>query len=119
MDKSLKLPISTGIIGAISELTACVHYMGLGYDVFRAVSQSSKCDLIITKNGASHRIEVRTGHKCANLSHVTTSIKRIDQTRFDVLCIVVKGTITEVEHNEVNWKKPGSAKAVFGNTVIK
>jgi hypothetical protein len=54
--------LSTGQLGALSELIATTDLIKKGYEVFRAVSPSASCDLIILKNGKLHRIEVRTGY---------------------------------------------------------
>jgi hypothetical protein len=54
--------IPTGTVGAISELMACVDLMNKGYEVFRAMSPSSNCDLIGIKNEVIHKYEVRTGN---------------------------------------------------------
>lgn len=52
--------ISTGTIGAVSELLVAADLMSKGYEVFRALSPASSCDLAILKNGALLRVEVRT-----------------------------------------------------------
>ncbi len=48
--------------GAISELITSVDLLSKGYAVFRALSSSCPCDLIILKNGTVLKIEVRTTH---------------------------------------------------------
>lgn len=52
--------------GAISELRVAVDLLVKGYDVFRALSPSSPCDLAILKDYKLLRIEVRTAHKTAS-----------------------------------------------------
>jgi len=52
--------LSRGTAGAISELIVCADLLKKGYEVFRAVSQSCSCDLLISKNGVIKRLEVRT-----------------------------------------------------------
>lgn len=54
--------ITTGTIGAISELMACADLMKNGYEVFRAMSPSSNSDVIGIKDGIVHLYEVRTGN---------------------------------------------------------
>jgi len=39
--------VSTGVRGAINELLVCADLMNRGYSVFRSVSQSCSCDLIV------------------------------------------------------------------------
>lgn len=53
--------LSTGKVGAISELIVCADLLKKGWEVFRTVSQSCSCDLIVIKNKKILRIEVRTG----------------------------------------------------------
>lgn len=48
--------------GAISELRVAVDLLAKGYDVFRALSPSCPCDLVILKEGRLLRVEVRTAH---------------------------------------------------------
>lgn len=58
--------------GAISELEVCKDLMKKGYNVFRALSQSSKFDAIAVKGSRILKLEVRTGNyskrKNGNLS---------------------------------------------------
>lgn len=55
--------ISPGTVGALNELRVSEDLMRRGFHVFRALSPSSPCDLIvIDKAGAIHRVEVRTGY---------------------------------------------------------
>lgn len=56
--------LSTGTVGAISELIASTHLLTQGWAVFRALSQSCFCDLVAFKSGEKPRfIEVKTGYK--------------------------------------------------------
>lgn len=54
--------LSRGTIGALAELMACVDLMRNGYEVFRAMSPSSDCDVIAIKDGITHKIEVRSAN---------------------------------------------------------
>lgn len=49
--------------GAIAELMVSADLMSMGFEVFRALSPSSSCDLIAIKNGKISRFEIRTGHE--------------------------------------------------------
>ena len=49
-------------VGAINELKASVFLMEKGYEVFRALSPATSCDLIAMKSDEVLRIEVRTGY---------------------------------------------------------
>lgn len=54
--------ISSGTVGAMSEMRIAVDLMEHGYAVFRALSPSCYCDLIATKDGKIYRTEARTGY---------------------------------------------------------
>ena len=82
-----KLPRSTGTVGAYSELLACADLIDRGFDVFRAISQSSPCDLIAIWDGNSLRIEVRTAYLTAN-GEVRCHRNRGEEHRYDVLAMV-------------------------------
>ena len=53
---------SSGTTGAIQELRVAVDLMSKGYEVYRAVSPSSSCDLIALLEGEIYTIEVRTAY---------------------------------------------------------
>ncbi len=55
--------LSTGTVGAISELRVSVDLLQKGFEVFRALSQSCSCDLAVLKDGKLLRIEVRTAYR--------------------------------------------------------
>ena len=85
-----ELKVCTGTVGAINELRVCVDILSKGFEVFRAVSPSCSCDLAIIKNKKLTRVEVTTGHFCANGK--LFSVKK-DKTKFDLLAIVTKTKI--------------------------
>lgn len=43
--------LDTAVKGSINELRVCVHFLNLGYEVFRNVSATGKGDIIIWKRG--------------------------------------------------------------------
>jgi hypothetical protein len=54
---------NSGTIGAINELYVSSDLMARGLSVFRALSPSCKCDLIVMlANGDIKKVEVKTGH---------------------------------------------------------
>ena len=53
--------LAPATVGAIAELMACVDLMKNGYEVFRAMSPASNCDILGIKDGVVHLYEVRTG----------------------------------------------------------
>lgn len=62
-DCSSGLGLSTGTVGAIAELEISTDLLKKGYEVFRALSPSCSCDILILKNGVSRKIEVRSGSR--------------------------------------------------------
>lgn len=59
-----KNPVGLGrnnTTGAISELRVAVDLLAKGYNVFRALSPSCPCDLVILNNNDILRVEVTTG----------------------------------------------------------
>ena len=75
--------ISSGTVGAIGELRVAVDLMIRGYDVFRALSPHTSCDLAFIENGQLLRVEVRSGYR------TTTGNIRISNPkhRADILAI--------------------------------
>lgn len=57
-----KLLLSSGTVGAISELIISADLMRKGYSIFRALSPSCFCDVIAIKNDRILKIEIRTGY---------------------------------------------------------
>jgi hypothetical protein len=55
--------ISTGTVGAITELAVCQHLLSDGYAVFRSVSPSALCDLVAIRGSTIRLFEVRTGRR--------------------------------------------------------
>lgn len=59
--KDGEVDISPGSKGDLSELLVCIDLMKKGYEVYRAVSPASYCDLLAIKGEEIKKIEVRTG----------------------------------------------------------
>lgn len=55
--------ISTGTVGALTELEVAADLLKKGYEVFRSLSPSASCDLAVLQNGVLRRIEVRTAYR--------------------------------------------------------
>jgi hypothetical protein len=53
--------LSSGSVGAMSELRICADLLRLGYYVFRSVGPNSPYDVIAVKHGKLLKIEIRTG----------------------------------------------------------
>lgn len=76
-----KTDLPTNTVGAISEMAVASHFLEEGFAVFRSLSSSCLCDLIILKNNKMYRVEVRTGYRnteTGNLSFPKTKNGEID-----------------------------------------
>lgn len=84
--------ISSGTTGAISELLVAADLMRKGYNVFRALSQSCPCDLVILKDKQLWRVEVTTGYRSASgkLQHVHKP--NINGARYDIVAYAVRAS---------------------------
>lgn len=60
------MQLNSGKVGAVGELIAAADLLNRGFDVYRAVSQSSGCDLIAVRGTQCLRIEVRVGQILRN-----------------------------------------------------
>lgn len=70
--------VPTGTIGAIGELRVSVDLLQKGYAVFRALSPSCFCDLLISKNNKFFSVEVRTGYKIITGKIIFPPIKGVN-----------------------------------------
>lgn len=84
--------VSSGTVGAISELRAAVDLLSKGYEVFRSVSQSCSCDLAVLKSGKLIRVEVRTGYE-SRTGNITFPRNPRDEGRSDCYAIVLPNRI--------------------------
>ena len=55
--------IPSATVGAIGELLVAVDLLKRRYNVFRAVSPSADCDIVIVADKTVYRVEVTTGYK--------------------------------------------------------
>lgn len=63
-EKSHDYMANPGTVGAINELYVANDLMARGMSVFRSLSPSCKCDLVVMLNdGELKRVEVKTGYK--------------------------------------------------------
>lgn len=89
--------LPSGTVGAISELAVAVDLMEKGYEVFRALSPSSTCDLAILAETRLLRIEVRTGSLTTVGKLSFPWQEERDQGRHDILAVRLKtGAITYI-----------------------
>ena len=88
---SVRLPTAT--IGAISELVVAADLLQRGYQVFRALSPSSSCDLAILLGMNLLRVEVTTGSVSASGNLI---YPKHEVDNFDIMAIYVQGKIIYV-----------------------
>ena len=65
--------ISSGTIGAVAELIVSLDLMKRGYEVYRALSPASSCDILALKGKKVFTIEVRTGYKSKDNKTIITN----------------------------------------------
>lgn len=92
-DTGIKSKVPTGTIGCISELRVPVDLMRRGLSVFRALSPSCSCDLVVLYGRRLLRIEVTTGKEQPNTGRIYHSHMRDDGSKFDVLAIMLPDAI--------------------------
>ena len=82
--------LSKGTVGAIAELRVSSELLLKNYEVFRALSPNSSCDLAILKNGKLIRVEVRTGYVNETTGNIHYSRHNV---RADVVAVVLPDRI--------------------------
>lgn len=60
---SLYPEVPSGTVGALNELKVSVDLMAKGYEVYRALSPSSSCDVLALKDKVLYAFEVRTAYR--------------------------------------------------------
>lgn len=83
-----ELGMSPGTLGATGEMVTTADLLLKGYEVFRAQSPASTCDLIALKDGVALRVEVKVGKRRAS-GGIFYSSTRLKRENFDVLAIVL------------------------------
>ena len=61
--KRIRRNVNTSHIGTLGELLVSVDMMRRGYQVFRALSPGSSCDMLVLKNNEVLRVEVTKGSR--------------------------------------------------------
>jgi hypothetical protein len=89
------LDLSTGSVGALAELIVASDLLRRGYDVFRALSASCSCDLMIVARDERLRVEVRSTTTYRPTGNASVPFSAKDLERSDVFAVVVwpKGEI--------------------------
>ena len=103
--------IASATTGAIAELYVAIDLMRKGYEVFRALSPASSCDLAILKERALVRVEVRTGYRNKS-GKVSCSWNESDGPRHDVLAIVLLKELAVIYRPELPLQAHPSTRTV-------
>lgn len=82
--------LSTGTTGALAELVVGADLLRRGYAVYRALSPSAPCDLIILQNGKMWRVEVRSAKRGLG-ERIFFGFKAADLGRHDILALYFRG----------------------------
>lgn len=85
--------MSTTTVGAISEYRVCIDLLQRGYEVFRAVSPSCKCDIMASRGDDKIRVEVKTA---AYRRDGRPAGGTAAYNRFDVLALVLPEQVVYV-----------------------
>lgn len=91
-----KIPKST--VGAIQELKVSTDLLSKGFQVFRALSPSCDCDLVVLSGKKLVRLEVTTGYINKNKSLI---FPKHSEHRYDALAVVAGGDIHYVPEPSV------------------
>ena len=96
--------VSSGTAGAISEIVVSASLLKDGWDVYRAVSPSSKCDLVAIKDGIIRRVEVKTGYRYVEMGRILTPSS--DHNEYDVLAAYIRleDRIFYRDNNGTEWR---------------
>lgn len=86
-EDNCKTRVTKGTIGATHELIVGADLLKRGYGVFRSLSQTCPCDLILMIDKDLFRIEVRTGSRSAD-GRLQFPFTAKDVGRSDILAIV-------------------------------
>lgn len=89
-EKNIDHGLTTGSLGAVAELRVSADLLLKGYAIFRSLSQSCTCDLVLLMRDKLFRIEVTTGNvsKCGNKIYHPKGKKNSE--KYDILAIVLK-----------------------------
>ena len=87
--KNPRLNLPTSTVGAISELYIATDLLKQGWAVFRALSPSCPCDLVIMRNDQVLKVEVKTIHFKKNGEPL---IPKARTNEFDILALYHIGT---------------------------
>jgi hypothetical protein len=89
LQQSVKL--SSGSAGAVNELIVSADLLRRGYHIFRAISPSCPCDLVLLHGGRCWRVEVTTAYENMDGRIVVTKHK---PDRYDIIAgVLPDGTI--------------------------
>lgn len=78
------LGLSSAVVAATSEIAVARDLMLKGWDVYRAVAWTAKCDLVAIKGNITLRVEVRT----ASRLHASPKLSATREGAHDILAFV-------------------------------
>lgn len=84
--KRARRNVNTAHVGALGELLVSVDLMRRGYQVFRALSPGSSCDMLVLKNNTVQRVEVTKGSRHTKDKNKLWWPKH-DPSRYDILVV--------------------------------
>lgn len=86
---NIRLPISSSSAGAIGELRISIDLLARGFHVFRNLSPSGWCDLVINNNKECFTVEVTTGYYNSQMKVIHPKTSKIKEKKWDILAIAM------------------------------
>lgn len=84
MPKRPRLRTGAANIGAMGELIVAADLLKLGFEVFRSVSPTTSCDLLVMRENKMYRVEVTVGHRHGDGIRYDPH----DKKNFDIIAVV-------------------------------
>jgi hypothetical protein len=78
-------PVNCGTLGALGEILVTYDLMLKGYEVYRAISPASSCDLVALREGKAVRVEVTKGMRRGKTQRLIWP--RHEASRYDLLAV--------------------------------
>ena len=103
-----RVDLPSGTVGALAELAVSVDLVARGFEVFRALSPASSCDLaVLTDKRRLLRVEVRTAYLRGGEPYLNVAKK--DPGRQDFYALVIHTSPRQIfyvwpDGSTVNWE---------------
>lgn len=107
--------------GALGELATMKHFLGLGFEVYAAVTDSSTYDAVLAKNGRLYKVEVKTTAarnrqntgwvvqiKSVRSNKTQNRIVEFDNTKVDYLAVYISPIDKVVVYEATSMKQKNS-----------